>query len=249
MAFIQAGFFSETLQLACSADVLIPERGAAGKPRVLYLLHGLSDDHTMWQRRTSIERYADAYGLCVIMPAVERSFYTDMADGGRFWTYVSEELPAIMSRMFNISGRREDTFVAGLSMGGYGAFKLALRQPERFAAAASLSGVLDLRGHIMHGGENTIKPEMRRIFGHDGCDMDASEDLVRVMEANMREHVQIPRLYACCGRQDFLYQCNLDFIAAAKKLGVDVAFTENEGTHEWGYWDVMIQDALRWMLG
>ena len=111
---------------------------------LLYLLHGLSDDHTAWVRYTSIERYADAYGLAVVMPQVHRSFYTDQAHGGAFWTFLAEELPELVQRFFVVSARREDTFVAGLSMGGYGALRWALRRPGRFAAAASLSGALDV---------------------------------------------------------------------------------------------------------
>ena len=107
---------------------------------MLYLLHGLSDDHTAWLRYTSIERYATARGLAVVMPAVHRSFYADEAHGHAYWHFVSEELPAIVAAFFRLSERREDTFVAGLSMGGYGALKLGLHHPERFAAVASLSG-------------------------------------------------------------------------------------------------------------
>ncbi len=111
---------------------------------MLYLLHGMSDDHTAWLRYTSIERYAARHGLAVVMPAVGRSFYANEAHGHPYWDFLSEELPAVVGRFLRVSDRREDTFVAGLSMGGYGAFKWALRQPERFAAAASLSGALDV---------------------------------------------------------------------------------------------------------
>ena len=85
---------------------------------VLYLLHGMSDDHSTWIRRTSVERYATQYGLALVMPNAHRSYYTDMACGLKYWTYVSEELPRLMHTFFKISDRREDTFVAGLSMGG-----------------------------------------------------------------------------------------------------------------------------------
>lgn len=153
MALIHCDFFSEVLGLNTSACVVLPQpsgplQWASAPPArrypVLWLLHGLSDDHTIWQRRTSIERYVDPMGLAVVMPGVHRSWYTDMAAGNRYWTFVSEELPGIMRSLFPISERRDDNFVAGLSMGGYGAFKLALRHPERFAAAASLSGALSI---------------------------------------------------------------------------------------------------------
>ncbi len=112
--------------------------------RVLYLLHGYSDDQTAWQRWTSIERYAEGLNLAVVMPAAQNSFYTDMVHGGKFFTFLTEELPAVVHDLFPLSTERADTFVAGLSMGGYGAFKLALSRPDLYAAAASLSGALDI---------------------------------------------------------------------------------------------------------
>src|ERR687886_256985 len=154
MALLRCDIFSDVLGLSTSMTVILPQptqtqigmTGDAGDqpPPVLYLLHGLSDDDSIWLRRTSIERYVAPLGLAVVMPQVHRSFYRDEAYGGKYWTFVSEELPELVRRFFRVSQTRDDTFVAGLSMGGYGALKLALRQPERFAAAASLSGALDV---------------------------------------------------------------------------------------------------------
>ncbi len=126
--------------------------GTDAPPPVLYLLHGLSDDDTIWLRRTSIERYVAEFGLAVVMPQVHRSFYLDGEYTGAYWTFVAEELPALVAGFFRVSQAREDTFVAGLSMGGYGAMLHALRQPGRFAAAASLSGALDV-GAWAEGGD------------------------------------------------------------------------------------------------
>ena len=160
MALITCDFFSESLEVGTSMTVVLPQTteeqigvssvdvSEHGVP-VLYLLHGLSDDHTAWLRYTSIERYATARGLAVVMPAVHRSFYADEAHGHAYWQFVSEELPAIVAAFFRLSERREDTFVAGLSMGGYGALKLGLHHPERFAAVASLSGAVDVRGLLL----------------------------------------------------------------------------------------------------
>ena len=112
MALFHAHFSSEALAMQCAADVILPD--APAKPSrplpCLWLLHGLSDDHTTWQRRTSIERYADACRLAVVMPCVHRGFYTDMAHGLKYWTFLSEELPARMRAYFPLSSRREDDF-------------------------------------------------------------------------------------------------------------------------------------------
>ena len=155
MALVTCDFFSDVLEVGCSMTVVLPQPteeqiGVEGDaiPRtdfpVLYLLHGLSDDHTAWLRYTSVERYAAAAGVAVVMPAVNRSFYANEVSGGRYWDYVADELPEIVGNFFRISQDPAQTYVAGLSMGGYGAMKLALTHPDRFAAAATLSGALDL---------------------------------------------------------------------------------------------------------
>src|SRR5688572_14526460 len=151
MILTEIKFFSDVLGFHNTMHVLMPKRTLVemkSKPRptvrTLYLLHGHSDDHTAWQRWTSIERYAEGLNLALVMPAVHLSFYNDMAHGGKYWQFISEEVPAIVRDLFSLSAARKDNFVAGLSMGGYGAFKLALSHPERYAAAASLSGAVDL---------------------------------------------------------------------------------------------------------
>jgi S-formylglutathione hydrolase FrmB len=222
------------------------ESTASDDPAVLYLLHGLSDDHTIWLRRTSVERYAAGYPLAVVMPAVNRSFYTDMAHGGAaYWTFISEELPQIVQSFFKVSNDREKTFVAGLSMGGYGAFKLALRHPERYAAAASLSGCLDI---------NTIATERKAagqneyedIFGPLDKLPGSANDLLAL--ADRFPTSGKTKFYQCCGTGDFLYQENLTFRNRARKL--NLTYEEHEGDgHEWGYWDRQIQRVLDWITG
>ena len=178
MILNQVKFFSETLGMLSSMYVLLPKRTVAEmkskraqKYRTLYLLHGHSDDHTAWQRFTSIERYAEGLNLAVVMPAVHLSFYNDMAHGLKYWQFISEEVPALVRDMFPLSSARKHNFVAGLSMGGYGAFKLALTYPDRFAAAASLSGALDIREVVDPNGKRNDKArleEMRTVFGERG---------------------------------------------------------------------------------
>ena len=149
------GFFSDVLGMCTSADVILPQqtsgqigmegKGAEGKLKAMYLLHGMSDDQTIWQRRTSIERYVSQLGIAVVMPTTHLAFYTDTTYGMRYWTYISEELPKICREFFpQMSDKKEDNLAAGLSMGGYGAWKLGLGASETFGAAASLSGCLDI---------------------------------------------------------------------------------------------------------
>jgi putative tributyrin esterase len=251
MALIRCDFFSETLELSTSMTVILPQATSAqigmqgrvgqGAPGVLYLLHGLSDDDTIWLRRTSIERYVATLGLAVVMPQVHRSFYADQVYGGRFWTFLSEELPALVTEFFRVSDRPEDTFAAGLSMGGYGALKWALRHPGRFAAAASLSGVVDL-ARLQRVGD---RPEvMDAAFGGRSV-AGTDDDLLHLMDA--ADPVTLPRLYVCCGNEDPLAEDNRRFAARAADRGLDLTYRDGPGEHEWGYWDVQIRDVLEWL--
>jgi putative tributyrin esterase len=254
MALIRCDFFSEALGLGTAMTVLLPQpataqvglaapgRGTA--PPVLYLLHGLTDDDTAWTRYTSIERYAAERGLAIVMPQVHRSFYADEAHGGRFFTFLSEELPTVVASFFRVSQRREDTFVAGLSMGGYGALKWALRAPERFAAAASLSGALDVAHRQSHDNRPHMTELMDRVFAGrpvEGTD----DDLFHLLER--ADPAALPALYVACGTEDALYDDNQRFRDACRRLDVEVSVDFGPGEHEWGYWDTHIRKVLAWL--
>ncbi|AGZ44595.1 alpha/beta hydrolase [Actinoplanes friuliensis] len=245
MALIRCDFSSETLELGTSITVLLPEQRPAGSapPPVLYLLHGLTDDHTAWTRYTSIERYAAQRGLAVVMPQVHRSFYADEAYGGKFWTFLSEELPEVVSSFFRVSTRREDTFVAGLSMGGYGAFKWALRQPERFAAAASLSGAVDLAYMAEKDDRPHITALIETVFAGRPVE-GTGDDLLHLLATSGGD---LPRLMLRCGTEDHLLVHSERFVAAAGKHGVELDAAFGPGAHEWSYWDAQIQAVLDWI--
>jgi putative tributyrin esterase len=254
MILSEINFFSEALGMRSTMGVILPQPVVNQPPepfRTLYLLHGHSDDHTAWQRWTSIERYVEGLNLAVIMPNVHRSFYTDMAHGGRYWTFVSEEVPALARSIFPLSTARADNFVAGLSMGGYGAFKMALAHPERFAAAASLSGAVEIR-EVVNEDKPGQDPDwlalMRNIFGPGLKKVaDGPEDL-RTLARQAAKAPEKPRLYQCCGTEDFLYQDNLSFRDFLRGLPLDLTYEEGPGEHIWDYWDKKIQDVLAWMV-
>jgi len=257
MALIQCEFFSEMLGLSTSMTVILPQAttqqiglvgtAAAGKHPTLYLLHGMSDDHTTWVRRTSVERYVAPLGLAVVMPAAHRSFYTDMAQGYRYWTFVSQELPALARAFFPLSEGREENFVAGLSMGGYGAFKLAFSYPERYAAAASLSGVLDIVTTLRTLRDPDLLAERRRIFGDLDTIAGGTHDLFYLARQLAGSATAKPRLYQCCGTGDALYESNVRAKGYFESLGLEVTYEEGPGEHEWGYWDRQIQRVLAWL--
>ena len=261
MALIDFKFFSEKLQVCTEVYIIMPQKSTVGqigidseasneKYKCMYLLHGLSDDHTFWLRRTAIERYAAEHGICVVMPAAGRSFYTDMKYGGAYYSYISEELPRLMKEFFNISDKRGDTYIAGLSMGGYGAWKMALGT-ERFGAGASLSGVLDIvDSYQSHCDETDIrKVEMEGIFGSLEQLKGSDNDITALLKKRVDEKKDLPRLYGWCGTSDDLYENGKPVWQLAKDLGYDVTTEESEGDNQWKYWDAKIQDVLRWWLG
>ncbi|SEU14602.1 alpha/beta hydrolase family protein [Paenibacillus sp. NFR01] len=258
MALIECRFYSDVLGLSTSMTVILPQQtstqiGMSNVSRgtlhpTLYLLHGLSDDDSIWLRRTSIERYVAEMGIAVVMPQVHRSFYTDMEEGGRYWTFISEELPAIARSFFPLSSEREDNFVAGLSMGGYGAIKLGLRKPEMFAAAASLSGALSMASHIKEHRRdgNPLIAEFDRIFGQNDIS-GTPNDLLWLLKQADEANGPKPLLYQCCGTEDFLYEDNQEFRKACAETSLSLTYEEGPGEHEWGYWDAKIQDVLAWL--
>ena len=235
MAFIQMNIFSDSIGIATPVNIIMPENSKE-PPAVLYLLHGLSDDHSMWTRRTSIERYAESRNLAVIMPTTYRGYYTDMENGYNYWTYIAEELPKKLHSMFNISKERDKTFAAGLSMGGYGALKLGLRQPERFKAVAAFSSAADMNVRV------AVNEEHIRVFGKE---LSEENDLFRLAEKLNRETA--PKIYMWCGTEDFLYYAHEKAIVEFPKMGYDLTHSTSTGVHSWLWWDKHIQDALDWL--
>ena len=258
MALLHCSFYSESLKLSTSMTVILPQKtqtqigqvntASAGKHKTLYLFHGLSDDDTIWARRTSIERYVAPLGIAVVMPAVHRSFYTDMASGGAYETFVADELLKIARSFFPLSDRREDNYLAGLSMGGYGAFKLALTYPERFCAAASLSGAVDVARRA-DDPQTDIHRDFVNIFGAKPEVAGTRNDLFFLAKNRARARGALPRLYQCCGEEDFLYEENTRFRDLLKAEGLPATWRSDPGHgHTWDYWDLRIQSVLEWMF-
>lgn len=259
MALLHVNFFSDVLGMCVNMDVILPQQtngqigmestAKKGKYKTLYLLHGMSDDHTIWQRRTSIERYVSKLGIAVVMPTTHLGFYTDTSYGMRYYTYIAEELPKICREFFpQMSDKREDNLVAGLSMGGYGAWKIGLRASNTFGAAASLSGALDIGGSIERNLATKDNMSLfQGIFGDLSAVVGSDNDVIALLKKYAKRKKN-PRLFAWCGTEDFLYADNEKAWAEAKKLGYDLTCKETAGDHQWKYWDEWIQAVLKWWL-
>ncbi len=257
MAVMRCDFYSEVLEMSTSMTVVIPENHVArGEPPApvdglhptLYLLHGLSDDDTTWLRRSSIERRASAAGLALVIPQVHRSYYSDEAHGFRYWTFLSQELPAIAGRLFRLSPRRELTFVAGISMGGYGAIKWALREPHRFAAAISLSGALGLAARLrIDEPTGQLDPRLwDRIFDNRPI-AGTPDDPLWLLRDAAASGQPLPALWVGCGTDDPLYAENLAFLRLAEEVGVPVTRLLRPGGHTWDHWDADLDHVMAWL--
>lgn len=248
MAHLVVDYYADALGVQTRMHVLLPQRLAAGKAKTLYLLHGMSDDEGTWMRRTSIERYAEERGLAVVMPDGGLGWYTDMYRGLAWFKFISGELPALCRRFFPIlSDKREDTYIGGNSMGGYGALKCALRAPRTFSKVISLSGALDAADTAIN---NTV-PATRRywedVFG-PAEDVPGSENDLFAAATALTDPALRPRIYMWCGTEDFLYGQNTRMRDHLRALGYDLMYEESPGDHQWRHWDKKIADALDWLL-
>ena len=246
-------YYSRVLDIDVTVSVILPEVKTMleqdGKPLpTLYLLHGLSDDHTHWIRQTRLEFYARRYRLAIVMPCVNRSFYTDMKHGAKYFTFVSEELPKVMELYFPLSHEREERFAAGLSMGGYGAMKLGLLCPEKYAAVASLSGAVEMEADFFRHSvqkDDAFLRELTDIFGPFEEFMQSDNCLTRVAER--LDPAKAPRMYMACGTADFLFDSNEDFV---RRFGEKFSIrydTEEGAAHTWDFWDRQIEKVLAWL--
>ncbi len=233
---------SDRMDLHTQVSMLLPDMDPpeGGFP-VLYLLHGKGGDHTDWTRLAPMEHYVrERFPLCLVMPSCEHSFYRNMAYGLPWYDYVAQELPQKLGRMFPLSQKREETFVCGGSMGGYGAMLLALNRPERFGWAASISGALDAWEMI----RDREWPEWEWIFGEGKSYQESTGDLVYMLGKVQGEK---PHLFVCCGLEDGLIGQNRTFVNRARELGYDISFREGHGGHDWFYRNRMIRQVLDWL--
>lgn len=249
MAFITLRYYSEVLGMQRELYAIVPQRsrqgeigtqrGKALEGKCLYLLHGLSDDHTIWMRRTSIERYAEEYGLTVIMPEGDSSFYTNMKHGGDYYTHIAKELPEIAREFFGVSGRREDSLIGGLSMGGYGALKIALRETGAYSACVALSPVTDLRYLENH-------PRLYDAILGEGTPIPPEENPIDLIDTHAGDPEK-PDIFLAIGTGDFLYEPAQTFRKRMETLPYTFTYREGPGIHNWVFWDARIQEALAWL--
>jgi len=246
MANITCNFHSQALEMDAHFNVIIPDQlPDPNNIRCVYLLHGLSDDATCWQRLTSVERYARERGIAVVMPGAARSFYSDMKYGPKYYTHVAKEVVEYTRGLFKLSTKCCDTFVAGLSMGGYGAFKIALKNPGVFGAAVSFSGAVDMIARVKM---NNDFEGLNLIWGENPDLVSSGDDLFTLAQNLEDANSTKPRMYQICGTEDFLYEDNIRFRDFMRTKSFVYKYTESPGGHTWGFWDYYLPSALDFLL-
>lgn len=241
MAHLRCDIKSQALDMATSLEVILPDEGKLKDAPVVYLLHGLSDNCSGWSRYTAVERYARDRGAAVVMPEVQRSFYTDMALGLDYFSYISRELPKLCAHYFGLSTLREQSYIMGLSMGGYGALKCALTYPGRYAGCASFSAVTDIRRRAEQCPDSRGRGEFQAIFGPEGK-APAKASLFDLLDRRGAE--KLPKFFVTCGEQDGLYEENCRFVRALEEKGAAVDFRHWPGDHSWDLWDRSVEMAM-----
>lgn len=261
MAFVTINYFSKCLMRTVTVNAVIPvdKMTFPGMPvrekkpfKTLYLLHGIFGNYTDWADGTRITRWAQDCNLVVVMPSGDNHFYVDCEDTGEMYgEFVGKELVELTRDMFPLSHKREDTFIAGLSMGGYGAVRNGLKYWETFSHIGALSAGYILDG-VIHSTQDVPVPTNSRsfyshVFGNleelIGSDKDYKALIMKLKE----QKADIPRIYMACGTEDFLLEANRDYYAFLKENDVNVSYEEGPGSHEWDFWDTYIYKLLEWL--
>ena len=259
MAFITVNLFSQTLMRNVPVNVILPiEKMTADegvKPfKTLYLLHGIFGSYMDWITGSRIQHYAEAHNLCVVMPSADNGFYVDQEKSfNRHGEYVGRELVELTRRMFPLSNKREDTYIGGFSMGGYGALRNGLKYHDTFGAIVALSSAL------VTDSNERWSDDAPTPIGNRGYAESVFGDLDKVAKSDMsprylaktlrRQGVELPRIYMACGEDDFLYKANQAFVDYLMAHDVDVTFEVGPGAHDWDFWDPYIKKGMEWLHG
>lgn len=255
MALLHVNLFSDALKRTVPIHVILPAdkvgpKGLLPIPengfQTLYLFNGLFGNYTDWLYNTRVKQWAEDRNLAVVMPAGDNSFYVDRPQPGcQYGQFVGQELVELTRRMFPLSRRREDTFIAGLSMGGYGAIRNGLKYSETFGCIAGFSSAV----HMFELPPEEIRIIMREdaVFGPYDQAVRSDKNPRVALEELLREGRPLPKVYLSCGLQDDLLIPNRTLRDHFLEKGVVLTYAERDGNHNWDFWNTEIKAILDWL--
>lgn len=262
MAVMEVNFYSNSLMRTATVNVIIPtdkrtnlgQLAAPAKFPVLYLLHGILGNHTDWISGTTVQSLADTYNLCVVMPCGDNKFYVDSTKTGDLYgTFISEELPDFIERTFPVYTDREHTYLAGLSMGGFGAAVNGLKHPEKFGYLGLFSAAL-IKNNIINSRNTNVqdlltKKNYETMFDlRNAKDYEGSvNDYDALAEKLAASGAEKPQIWMACGTEDSLYGADEAFAKKLKELGYKVRWSKWKGAHNWVFWQECIVKFIPWL--
>nr|WP_305137386.1 alpha/beta hydrolase-fold protein [uncultured Schaedlerella sp.] len=265
MAIIQVKFFSNCLMRNVPFTAVLPNDGAfseygepdfiTGKMRTLYLLHGYTGDETDYLVNTRVRELSKKYGIAVVMPDGDNSFYVDNPVEKRYFgRYIGEELVEYTRRLFHLSHKREDTFIGGLSMGGYGAMRNGLKYTRNFSKIIALSGayvpvrIVDSGGVPADDGISDAAYQCR-VFGDPKKIGESDLDPRFIYQELKRNGEEIPKIYMAEGSEDILLKENHTVRDFLKEQNADFVYIEDSGCHDWDFWNKHLEEAFVFLVG
>ncbi len=264
MSLFQVDFYSKALARSTGFTAVIPNDAQPfmtegnecyqRNTKVLFLLHGYSGSSKDWLLGARVTDFSNKYNLAIVMPTGENSFYLDGKGTGRaYGQFVGQELVDYVRSTFGLSSDKEDTYIGGLSMGGFGAIHTGLAYPNTFGKIMALSSALIIHkvANLEEGFQDTIADYdyYTSVFG-DLSKLEQSMNNPEVLIRKLKEDKQaIPSLYMACGTEDFLIEENRAFHQFLLKENVPVTYIESPGVHDWVFWSRYLEPSIQWMLG
>jgi putative tributyrin esterase len=247
-------FQSRLINTTLPYNVILPRdynTARTSRYPVLYLLHGLTGHYNDWITRTNIADYAAQYRLIVVMPEGNNSWYVDSATvpTDKYESYILQELIPDVQRRYRTIEARYGRAIAGLSMGGYGAFKFGLKYPDRFAFAGSVSGAFAVTNYTeKETGKGAAWETFLKLFGPVGSETRQKNDLFELVQLITPGQVtSLPYFYFDCGTEDapVIFNSNHELDERMLQKKVPHEYRELPGNHSWGYWDSQVQEVLK----
>lgn len=247
MAWLTVNFNSKSLNMPVMLDILIPQ--GRGGYKQLYLLHGAGGDHTSWITKSRAADYAEGKNIAVIMPSGNNKCYVNNRYGKDYFTFLTEELVEKCETWFSLSDKKEDRYIGGMSMGGYGAVHAALKRPDLYSAAFSYSGLLDISERFARPQGLDLSPVFGKEEEFSTQDYDLF-DFIRKMRLKNNENVdKTTEFILTCGLQDKRINMTTRFFRSMQVAGYKVSYIEGQGNHDWDYWDRCIHNTLEYISG